>query len=409
MLDFISQLFTDLNTTDSIMVLFFLLGSFLIGLFAGRASINKKWKRAERELMHKENDLLSTRAERDTLLKEGKARQVELETATGFLSKAKKQLTQTQQDRDQFQQERDQYEQKWQASQEQMIVLEQNTEVYQSQISSLSADVEKTQAAREMLRVQAQQLEEESAGLRLEVHQLLKEKEQLQAEAEQKTYEQSTLYSQGEEATNSRIGMIENKMERLAIENERLQETILNLNKTAHNSSTPSAVDMDSINQRLAQLEEENQQLKLNVAELQEGEEELEVLLVPVMEGDEIEEIEIDSEVIEEGLEEELEEYNFISTKEKSDIARAKLKSVFGHKIPIATAAEKNDLQVIDGIGPFIEEQLNAVGIFTFEQISSFDKEAMNLVTDAIQFFPGRIKRDDWKGQAARQLVKMAR
>jgi len=32
----------------------------------------------------------------------------------------------------------------------------------------------------------------------------------------------------------------------------------------------------------------------------------------------------------------------------------------------------------------------------------------MNLVTDAIQFFPGRIKRDDWKGQAASQLMKMA-
>ncbi|UGU15981.1 hypothetical protein LS482_20175 [Sinomicrobium kalidii] len=61
----------------------------------------------------------------------------------------------------------------------------------------------------------------------------------------------------------------------------------------------------------------------------------------------------------------------------------------------------RDDLKKINGIGPFIEEKLNSIGIFTFEQISNFSEEDMTQVTELIQFFPGRIKRDDWKGQAA--------
>ena len=60
----------------------------------------------------------------------------------------------------------------------------------------------------------------------------------------------------------------------------------------------------------------------------------------------------------------------------------------------------------IKGIGPFIEGKLNEIGIYTFEQVSKFDKDFIELVTDAIQFFPGRIKRDNWVGQAKKLLKK---
>ncbi|RNL91347.1 hypothetical protein ED312_04845 [Sinomicrobium pectinilyticum] len=69
-------------------------------------------------------------------------------------------------------------------------------------------------------------------------------------------------------------------------------------------------------------------------------------------------------------------------------------------RIGRADETEKDDLKKISGIGPFIEEKLNSIGIFTFEQVSRFTDEDMNQVTELIQFFPGRIKRDDWKGQA---------
>ncbi len=65
-----------------------------------------------------------------------------------------------------------------------------------------------------------------------------------------------------------------------------------------------------------------------------------------------------------------------------------------------ATAAEKDDLKIISGVGPFIEEKLNALNIFTFAQISRFTKKDIEQVTKAIAFFPGRIERDEWVKQA---------
>ena len=65
-----------------------------------------------------------------------------------------------------------------------------------------------------------------------------------------------------------------------------------------------------------------------------------------------------------------------------------------------ATEADKDDLKKISGVGPFIEKKLNAIGIYTFEQVSKFSDEDIKNVTDLIEFFPGRIIRDDWRGQS---------
>ena len=64
----------------------------------------------------------------------------------------------------------------------------------------------------------------------------------------------------------------------------------------------------------------------------------------------------------------------------------------------------KDDLQVIKGIGPFIEEKLNALGIYTFSQISKMTPEIEEEVNVAIEFFPGRVKRDEWAKQASELL-----
>jgi predicted flap endonuclease-1-like 5' DNA nuclease len=88
-----------------------------------------------------------------------------------------------------------------------------------------------------------------------------------------------------------------------------------------------------------------------------------------------------------------------LSTKE----ALAMLKEMIGEVIPMATAIEKDDLKCINGIGPFIEEKLNEVGIYTYEQISLFDDEFIEILTMAIGFFPDRIKRGRWVEQAKEQ------
>jgi len=84
------------------------------------------------------------------------------------------------------------------------------------------------------------------------------------------------------------------------------------------------------------------------------------------------------------------------------ETAKAKFKAALGEQIPMATTEERDDLKQINGIGPFIEEKLNDLGIYTFEQVSAFDEEMVETLTTAIEFFPGRIERDDWVGQADR-------
>jgi predicted flap endonuclease-1-like 5' DNA nuclease len=61
---------------------------------------------------------------------------------------------------------------------------------------------------------------------------------------------------------------------------------------------------------------------------------------------------------------------------------------------------DKDDLTKIKGIGPFIEKRLNMIGIYTFQQLAALSPEMVDRVGAAIEFFPHRIIRDNWVGQA---------
>ena len=71
----------------------------------------------------------------------------------------------------------------------------------------------------------------------------------------------------------------------------------------------------------------------------------------------------------------------------------------------VATVSEADDLQKIKGIGPFIAEKLFALGIYTFKQVGNMTPEIEEEVNVAIEFFPGRVKRDEWAKQA-KELAK---
>jgi len=64
-------------------------------------------------------------------------------------------------------------------------------------------------------------------------------------------------------------------------------------------------------------------------------------------------------------------------------------------------AENKDDLTKINGIGPYIEQRLNEIGIYNYDQISKFKEEDIRILTDLIDFFPDRIERDSWVAQAA--------
>jgi predicted flap endonuclease-1-like 5' DNA nuclease len=86
-------------------------------------------------------------------------------------------------------------------------------------------------------------------------------------------------------------------------------------------------------------------------------------------------------------------------TMERSGMAVSEKKLDFSN-FGTASEKEKNDLKKISGVGPFIEKKLNSIGIYTFEQVSKFSDKDIDNVTNLIEFFPGRILRDDWREQA---------
>jgi predicted flap endonuclease-1-like 5' DNA nuclease len=78
------------------------------------------------------------------------------------------------------------------------------------------------------------------------------------------------------------------------------------------------------------------------------------------------------------------------------------VRAAIGRTIPEASDDDADDLTLINGIGSFIQGQLNELGLYTFEQLSEMDAPFVEQLTKAIAFFPGRIEKDDWAGQAER-------
>ena len=60
---------------------------------------------------------------------------------------------------------------------------------------------------------------------------------------------------------------------------------------------------------------------------------------------------------------------------------------------------KKDNLSRIKGIGVKIDQALNGIGIYHFDQIAAWTEDNMAWADKALAF-PGRAKRDDWVGQA---------
>lgn len=70
-----------------------------------------------------------------------------------------------------------------------------------------------------------------------------------------------------------------------------------------------------------------------------------------------------------------------------------------------AAPAESDDLKLIKGIGPGLEKQLNALGVYRFDQIAAFSEADLAWVDANLTAFKGRCFRDDWIGQARAHLA----
>ena len=81
--------------------------------------------------------------------------------------------------------------------------------------------------------------------------------------------------------------------------------------------------------------------------------------------------------------------------------ARIKIKSItVDFSIIGESGGRDDDLQQIDGIDNSLENRLNTLGITTLDQISKMDDDMSDDVNDAIEYMPGRIRRQLWAEQA---------
>ncbi len=61
---------------------------------------------------------------------------------------------------------------------------------------------------------------------------------------------------------------------------------------------------------------------------------------------------------------------------------------------------QKDDLKKIKGIGPYLEEKLNSLGIYSYLQIASLTEEEAKEIENQLEHFSDRIFRDQWITQA---------
>ncbi len=65
-----------------------------------------------------------------------------------------------------------------------------------------------------------------------------------------------------------------------------------------------------------------------------------------------------------------------------------------------ARGGKADDLKKIKGVGPKLEKELNAAGVFHFDQIASWTKEEVHWADHHLVSFKGRVSRDSWVDQA---------
>lgn len=64
-----------------------------------------------------------------------------------------------------------------------------------------------------------------------------------------------------------------------------------------------------------------------------------------------------------------------------------------------------DDLTRISGVGPKLAKKLNQAGVTRFVQIAELSDEAIAQLEREVVRFNGRIKRDDWPGQARQFML----
>ena len=74
--------------------------------------------------------------------------------------------------------------------------------------------------------------------------------------------------------------------------------------------------------------------------------------------------------------------------------------AVMAAPVPVYLGDGEDDLLRIKGLGPKLVTQLHALGVTSFAQIAGWDDAEIDRIDAQLGRFQGRIRRDDWPGQA---------
>lgn len=238
------------------------------------------------------------------------------------------------------------------------------------------ADLKKISFDKEELETKVQRLEADKAKLYREVHSINTELETAKGTHSDQLTKIDLL--------NAEILELRQKNEALGKVAEKEDEAVNNI---AQMQSVYNATRfrLEALEERMSKIDEENQRLQAKVDALEEQEpavlsRQMGPAAAPVVEAEEEE--------------------------PPMEVSFGKTRAVMGQKIFVDEEQAKDDLTRIKVIGPFLEEQLNQIGIFTYQQIAEFDQATIDEVTKAIGYFPGRIEKDDWVGQAKKLLAE---
>ncbi len=345
-----SQLFAQFNTQDSYAILFIMLIAFLFGLLVGYLLRSRRVALLRRELKEKEKELAEVRVELEAL---------------------------------------------------------------QEQFALKEADLKKAGFAVEEAEARVSRIEEEKGSLHRDIFQLNRRIEELEAGAKSYTATIEDLNNQlaghnhQEESLKEHITALNEQLLSLQSHNLELSSSLeqegQSLNDLAQMQSIYNATRnrLEALENRLERLSEENQELRLGLRKLQESSQPAERSIPhepPLSAG---EPLEISALHPHPGLP----DASLIEN--EPEVVIGADKQILAEKIILPDEApEQDDLTRIDGIGPFLEKKLHEIGVFTYDEIAAWDSERIREVTAAIQYFEGRIERDNWVEQAAHLAMK---
>lgn len=393
---FFDNIFAAVDSPDSIAFLTFMFLAFLLGFIIAAIGYGSRAKRYRKELDRLKKNYEDLQIEHERLQEQIDLKQADLIRA-----------------------ERE-------AEEATMLVrnIEREKENMNVEIATLTEENSKLTELTHTYANNIEALNNQIIGLKTRNNQLSNSAEQ-EGEAMNQLMEMQSSYN----ATVNRLASLETKLETYSGENNALRQELNNVKSTAGSSDT----SLEDLNLRLEAISQDNAALQealesvknsSNSAPLADLESKIEKIMNDnVALHKELEDVKssrgglalgataigaaaiggsrgISDEEAETAIAEEVVggASNVVET------AKIAVKDALGHKIEAAKREDKDDLTVIKGIGNFIEQKLNGLGIFTYKQISQFDKELIEQVTAGIEFFPGRIERDDWVGQAARLL-----